>query len=523
MEIFLDPTVWLGLATLILLELVLGIDNLVFVAILAQKLPPSQRDKAVKIGLVMAMLMRFGLLSAISFLAAMQDPLFEVMGHVFSERDLIMLIGGLFLLYKATGEIHERLEGKRHTEKKNAYKATFGLVIAQIVVLDAVFSLDAVITAVGMSDHLEVMILAVAISIFMMICVSRPLIKFVNNHPTIVMLCLGFLLMVGFSLVAEGFGIHIPKGYLYAAIGFSILIESMNQWTQAKLKKRYIDEPSDMRERTADLVLRVLGARDSDESHTSQEIGVLLHQASKEDLLSDTEKNLLRGVLNLSHRPINTIMTPRVDLEWLDIGENDEGVKSQVVETSRSQLLVGKDDIDSALGVVHREDFIPSLVLNNRMPVVTKIMKEPLFVHETTTVLKALEIFKNNRADMAVVTDEFGGVQGIVTHHDLLEAIAGEFPESDDEKIDLEIIVQDDGSYIVDGKASIYDVQNQTGLDYEPSGNFATMAGFILHEFGRIPKLDEELEWENWFMKTLQMDGKRIGKILLYRKPAEDE
>ncbi|OFW88080.1 MAG: hypothetical protein A3B66_07125 [Alphaproteobacteria bacterium RIFCSPHIGHO2_02_FULL_46_13] len=523
MEIFLDPTVWLGLLTLILLELVLGIDNLVFIAILAQKLPPSQRDKAIKIGLALAMLMRFALLASISWLATLTDPFIDVFGKTFSGRDLIMLVGGLFLLYKATGEIHERLEGKRHGEKNIAYKATFGMVIAQIIVLDAVFSLDAVITAVGMSDHLEIMILAVAISILMMISVSKALVKFVNNHPTIVMLCLGFLLMVGFSLVAEGFGLHIPKGYLYAAIGFSILIESMNQWTQVKLKKRYTGEPSDMRERTADLVLRVLGARDSDETQTSQEIGVLLHQASKEDLLSDTEKNLLRGVLNLSHRPINTIMTPRIDVEWLDIGENDEGIKNQIVETSRSQLLVGKDDIDSALGVVHREDFLPSLVLHNRMPLVTKIMKEPLFVHETTTVLKALEIFKNNRADMAVITDEFGGVQGIVTHHDLLEAIAGEFPESDDEKIDLEIIVQDDGSYIVDGKASIYDVQNQTGLDYEPSGNFATMAGFILHEFGRIPKLDEELEWNNWFMKALQMDGKRIGKILLYRKPAEDE
>lgn len=521
MEIFLDPTIWVGLATLVLLELVLGIDNLVFVAILAQKLPASQRDLAVKIGLILALVMRFILLASISWIVSLTDPIFDVMGKQFSWRDVIMLGGGLFLLYKATGEIHERLEGKSHNVKKSVYRATFGVVVAQIIVLDAVFSLDSVITAVGMSDHLEVMFLAVSISMFAMLMVSKSLVKFVNEHPTIVMLCLGFLLMVGFSLVAEGFGLHIPKGYLYAAIGFSVLIESFNQFAQVKLKKRY-SEPSDMRERTADLVLRVLGARDSDDTQTSHEIGVLLHQASKEDLLTDTEKNLLRGVLNLSHRPINTIMTPRTDLEWLDIGENDDGIKSQIVETSRSQLLVGKDDIDSALGVVHREDFLPSLVVNSRMPVVSKIMKEPLFIHETTSVLKALEIFKNNRADMGVITDEFGGVQGIVTHHDLLEAIAGEFPESDDEKIDLEIIVQDDGSYIVDGKASIYDVQNQTGLDYEPSGNFATMAGFILHEFGRIPKIDEELEWENWFMKILHMDGKRIGKILLYKKP-EDE
>lgn len=524
MEIFLDPTIWVGLLTLVLLELVLGIDNLVFIAILAQKLPASQRQKAVKIGLGLALGMRFVLLASISWLATLTEPLFDVLGKTFSGRDLIMLLGGLFLLYKATGEIHGRLEGKGHGGKKSSVKAGFGVVVAQIIVLDAVFSLDAVITAVGMTDHLPVMMLAVAISIFLMVAVSNPLVKFVNEHPTIVMLCLGFLLMVGFSLVAEGFGIHIPKGYLYAAIGFSVLIESFNQFAQAKLKKRFsAEETSDLRERTADMVLRVLGARDSDETQSSHELGVLLHQASKEDLLSDTEKNLLRGVLNLSQRPINTIMTPRTDIEWLDIGENEEGIRNQIVETSRSQLLVGKDDIDSVMGIIHREDFLPSLVKHSKLPVVSKIMIEPLFIHENISVLKALEIFKNHRADMAVIIDEFGGVQGIVTHHDLLEAMAGEFPESDDEKVDLEILVQDDGSYIVDGMASIYDVHNQTGLEYEPDGNFATMAGFILHEFARIPKLDEELEWNNWGIKILQMDGKRIGKVLLFRKLSEEE
>jgi CBS domain containing-hemolysin-like protein len=521
MEIFLDPTVLVGLFTLILLELILGIDNLVFIAILAQKLPASQRQLAVKIGLSLALLMRFVLLFSISWLATLTEPFFNVFGMDFSGRDLIMLFGGLFLLYKATGEIHERLEGKRGGERKSVYKASFGMVIAQIIVLDAVFSLDSVITAVGMADHLSVMILAVTIAMILMVAVSKPLVEFVNEHPTIVMLCLGFLLMVGFSLVAEGFGVEIPKGYLYAAIGFSILIEAMNQFARAKLKQR-VAEPDDLRERTADMVLRVLGARDSDDAQTSQEIGVLLHEASKEDLLSDTEKNLLRGVLNLSSRPINSIMTPRPDLEWLDIGEDEDGIKSQIVETSRSQLLVGRDDIDSALGVVHREDFLPSLVHHNRMPMVSKIMKEPLFMHETTTVLKALEIFKNNRADMAVVTDEFGGVQGIITHHDLLEAIAGEFPESDDEKIDLEIIQQDDGAFIIDGRASIYDVENQTGLDYELVGKFATMAGLILHEFGRMPSVDEELEWNNWVIKILSMDGKRIGKIMLIKKNLDE-
>lgn len=522
MELFLDPTIWLGLVTLILLELVLGIDNLVFIAILAQKLPLAQRKLACRIGLILAMGMRFVLLLFISKMAALIDPIFDVLGKNFSWRDMIMLGGGLFLLYKATGEIHDRLEGKGHLSAKSTLKASFGVVVAQIVVLDAVFSIDSVITAVGMSDHVEVMMAAVAISILMMISVAEPLTKFVNQHPTIVMLCLGFLLMVGFSLVAEGFGVHIPKGYLYAAIGFSVLIEAFNQFTQVNIKKRLTSEDTDLRAKTADAVLRLLGARDATEEQNSQELGVLLHHASKEDLLTDTEKSLLRGVLNLSERPVSSIMTHRTDIEWLDIGENEDGIRKQITETTRSQLLVGKGDIDSALGIIHREDFLPSLVNHNAIPAISKIMSEPLFVHENISVLKALEIFKNRRADMAVVIDEFSTVQGIVTHHDLLEAMAGEFPESDDEKQDLEIVAEPDGSYIVDGMASIYDVQGQTGLQYEPDGHFATFAGFILHEFARIPGVGEKLEWNNWDIEVLNFEGKRIGKVKLAKRPDEE-
>ena len=205
-ELFSDPTVWLGLLTLVLLEIVLGIDNLIFIAILADKLPEHQRDKARVIGLSLALLMRLALLASISWLVQLTDPLFEVIGYSFSGRDLIMLVGGLFLLFKATVELHERLEGGGHGSGRPKAHAAFGIVIAQIVVLDAVFSLDAVITAVGMVEELWVMMTAVIIAIALMIVASKPLTRFVNAHPTVIVLCLGFLLMIGFSLVAEGFG-----------------------------------------------------------------------------------------------------------------------------------------------------------------------------------------------------------------------------------------------------------------------------------------------------------------------------
>lgn len=228
-ELLSDPQIWIGLITLVVLEIVLGIDNLIFIAILADKLPPHQRDKARVIGLSLALVMRLGLLTAISWLVTLTQPLFSVGPLSFSGRDLILLLGGLFLLFKATTELHERMEGVSLSKSSSTVYASFSAVVAQIVVLDAVFSLDAVITAVGMVNNLGVMMAAVVISIGVMLFASKPLTRFVNAHPTIVILCLSFLLMIGFSLVAEGLGFHVPKGYLYAAIGFSILIETFNQ------------------------------------------------------------------------------------------------------------------------------------------------------------------------------------------------------------------------------------------------------------------------------------------------------
>ncbi len=238
-------------------EIVLGIDNLIFIAILADKLPPEQRDRARLIGLSLALIMRLGLLFGISWLVSWTEPLFTLFSNEFSGRDLILIGGGVFLLIKATIEMHERLEAPAHeaASSGNVY-AQFWPVVAQIVVLDAVFSIDSVITAVGMVDELYVMMAAVIVAMVVMIAASKPLTKFVTAHPTLVILCLGFLLMVGLVLVVDGFGYHVPKGYLYAAIGFSVLIETFNQLAQRNRTKAAGAVPA--RQRTADAVLRLL-------------------------------------------------------------------------------------------------------------------------------------------------------------------------------------------------------------------------------------------------------------------------
>jgi predicted tellurium resistance membrane protein TerC len=228
MELLTSPDAWIALVTLTALEIVLGIDNIVFISILSGKLPQSQQAKARQIGLGLAMISRILLLLSISWVVSLTAPLFDVFGKGFSGRDLIMPGGGLFLLGKATFEIHEKLEGEEGHDTVAKKVASFGSVIVQIILLDLVFSLDSVITAVGMADHVSVMVAAVVISVGVMLVSAGAISDFVNRHPTVKMLALSFLLLIGMSLVAEGWGLHIPKGYVYFAMGFSVLVEMLN-------------------------------------------------------------------------------------------------------------------------------------------------------------------------------------------------------------------------------------------------------------------------------------------------------
>lgn len=225
-----QPEAWLAFGTLLILEIVLGIDNIVFISILAGKLPPEQQNRARTLGLLGAMLTRLALLASITWVMSLKNELFSLFGHGFSGKDLILLGGGLFLMYKAVKEMHEQLEGP-HPEGNATAKvvsASFAATIAQIMVLDIVFSLDSVITAVGMAKDIGVMVWAVVVTVGIMLFAAKPIGDFVQTHPTIKMLALAFLLLIGVNLIAEGVGFHIPKGYTYFAMGFSIAVELLN-------------------------------------------------------------------------------------------------------------------------------------------------------------------------------------------------------------------------------------------------------------------------------------------------------
>lgn len=226
--LFQDPQAWASLLTLTVMEIVLGIDNLVFIAILTGRLPPSQQPLARRIGLGLALISRLALLSVITWIMHLTEPVFSAFGQPFSWRDVILILGGLFLVYKGTVEIHHRMEDEQDGGHAAGATVSFGAIIAQIVVIDVIFSLDSVITAVGMANDLAIMVIAVIIAVGVMMIATTPLSNFVTRHPTVKMLALSFLLLIGMTLMADGFGVHVPKGYIYAAMAFSSVVESLN-------------------------------------------------------------------------------------------------------------------------------------------------------------------------------------------------------------------------------------------------------------------------------------------------------
>jgi predicted tellurium resistance membrane protein TerC len=413
MEWVADPAIWVGLLTLVALEVVLGIDNLIFIAILSDKLPPKDRGRARVIGLSLALVMRLALLASITWVMSLTAPLFSVWRFEFSWRDLILIAGGAFLLVKATLEIHERVEGPQHGHGAAPSHAAFWPIVAQIVVLDAVFSLDSVITAIGMVDELYVMMAAVVIAVLAMLVAARPLTAFITRHPTLIILCLGFLLMIGLVLVIDGFGWHVPKGYVYAAIGFSVLIEILNQLAARGRRK---SKPGMSRQQVADAVLRLLGGVPTP-AHALPE---------GQQVFGSAERQMVGDILTLGERRAASVMTPRAQVKWLDL--NDADLLDRVRQSLHRELPVGRGSLDRAEGVVRKEDVL-ALCVDGKPIMLEALIRRVPSVRASASLLDTLNEFKKHTAELAFVVDAQGRFQGLVTRTDLLEAIAGEFPD----------------------------------------------------------------------------------------------
>lgn len=509
MEWLLDPTIWVGLITLVVLEIVLGIDNLIFIAILADKLPPKERERARVIGLSLALLMRLALLSGISWLFQLTAPLVSIGEMTLSGRDMILILGGFFLLFKGTLELHERIEGKRADLSGARVYASFGVVVTQIVVLDAVFSLDAVITAIGMVEHLPVMMAAVIIAMAVMLLASKPLTRFVNAHPTVVVLCLGFLLMIGFSLVAEGFGFSVPKGYLYAAIGFSILIEFFNQLVRRNLL--VIDAARPLRERTAEAVLRMLGKQLTVQSSQDAQEKDRHEQPISFGI---EERNMVSGVLTLADRSVHSIMTPRTEVSWIDIEDDPAKIRDQIEQAPHSFFPVCRGTFDEIVGIGRAKRMIADLLTHGRIQ--ENRLREPLIVHDTISIIRLIDTLKHSKGQLVLVADEFGTIEGLVTPIDVFEAIAGEFPDEDETP---DIVPDGEGRWRVDGAADLHLLEQVLDTDglVNDDEEYSTLAGYLLNHFGKLPNVGDSCAFDAgrvmFTFKIVRLERRRIAMV----------
>lgn len=505
MEFLLDPGIWVGLITLIILEIVLGIDNLVFIAILAEKLPPEQRDKARVIGLSLALLMRLGLLFAISWLVTLTEPLITIFEKTFSGRDLILLGGGLFLVYKAVGELHEKMEGKPEVKvTTNVVYASFTAVVVQIIILDAVFSLDSVITAIGMVDNIYVMMIAMVVAMLVMLLASKPLTAFVNRHPTVVILCLSFLLLIGISLIAEGFGFHIPKGYIYSGIGVAIAIEAFNQFGQRNVAKHEAKIP--LRHRTADSILKLMGGRVETSSPDMN--------AEAQETFADEERYMIGGVLTLAERSVASIMTPRGHISWVNLDDSPEQIREKILSVPHSLFPVCRGSLDKVISVVRAKELLDVLEEPEALKALIK-RHRPIFIFENMKVIDAINTLRTSKGSLVLVSDEFGHVQGLISPLDVFEAIAGEFPDADEQ---LDLVRVDDTHWIASGMLDLYQLELELGmLDLiEEDAGYISVAGLILDKTNGHVEVGTTLEHQQVTFQVTEMENNRIKSVSIH-------
>lgn len=516
----LDPTAWVGLLTLTVIQTVLGIDNLLFIAILSAKLPPKQAKQARYLGLGGALVIRIILMLSAAYIVAISKPLFTIYDFECTSRDLMMLAGGLFLIYKATQELHGKLEAADVEEAMTVNKVvvqSFAVVVSQIIILDVLFSADAIVTAIGMTNHGYIMIISVTIASVLLIWASGAISEFVTKHPTLVILCLGFLLLIAFSLILEAFHIYVSKGYLYSAMGFSILIESFNQISRKNLLQ--LKKNNTARQTAATIVLRLLGSRPDDMPTLKDAI----ISAPEEDIFNSQEQEMVSRVLQLSTLPVKAVMTARPDLQMIKIDGSTTSVIKKAMQCTRSRLIAYKNGFkDQPLGFIVRANLLGQMLQGNTaVGDIERQIVQPIHLPETISILKALEQFKKNKKYFGFVFDEFGVFEGVVTLQDILEEITGEMP-SRTETPEILPYDESESAYRVDGDTILSDLERETGLAISANEHYQTIAGYVLDRFQRVPKQGEKLEVDGWTIEVSSADLTSINVLKLTRNKPKD-
>lgn len=504
-----DPSAWVGLGVLILLELALGIDNLLFISLLAGRLPRNRRKEALRVGMGLALLQRFVLLAAMAWLIELREPLFTALGRGFAVRDIILVVGGFFLLFKGSQELHDKLEGGKERTQGSGGEAGFWIVVVQIAALDAFFSLDSVLTAVGMANDVTMMMTAVAAAMAIMLCTAPFLSAFVERYPSIVVMCLGFMMMVGASLIMDGMGLPVPRGYLYAAVLFSLFVEAFRQLMVRR--RRSAQTRRDSRGALADAVSRLLSLGELSSGEAQLEMAALAADAEGACVCAKKERELLVRILRLGGLSVRAIMTPWPNADKIAASALWDEMKRIAGRSGQVCIPVFNEASDDVLGAVFLRDMLERE--GKRQDVCAADMARPVpVVLEHTHVTDMWDVMAGAVEPLAVVLDEYGRPAGVITPEHVVRALAGgtERAREKDEFAEMELVLA--------GSMPLPEVMNTLALENDGSFRSETLAGMVLEILGRIPREGESFSWGGWLWRIQGMDGLRIARLGLRRE-----
>ncbi|WII23502.1 TerC family protein [Buchnera aphidicola] len=515
MGLHLDPSTFMNLLVLIIIEVVLGLDNLIFLTILVKKLPPQYRKQARVVGLFLSLCIRIVFLSFLSWSTSLKNPFYSSTYITCSVRQVIFFCGGLFLSSMALIELYNKAF---HIDKRKVISKKYSKllpIVFQLVALDVIFSLDSIITAIGIMNNIILMSVAVTISMFFMLLVAKPLKRFMDKYRAIFAVCLSFLVMIGVSLILESFTLIVPKNYLYFAVGFSIFIEFFNQISKYNLALYQHSRP--IRTRILEKVFKILKSTKKNKKflHLRNKINNIKN-SSIEMVLDKEEEYMIYSLLNLAIRPIKSIMTPREEISWININDPESKIKKKLLKTPHNIFPVCQEKLDNIIGVIQAKKLLS--VFEKKENVIKFASKTlPIIILDNINPINLLKILKKSRGNIIIVKNKFNIVQGLITPLDFLKAIAGDFPDSDE----TPDIVKEKNSWLVKGNTNLHALQqflNCKKLFIKKKIVHASIAGLLLEKKGSIPIPGDVIKISSFYFNIIKVKNYKIDLIRITKK-----
>jgi len=517
MGLTLDPsTTLIDLLVLIIIEVVLGLDNLIFLTILIKKLPPQHRTQARILGLFLSVLIRILFLSLLSWSTSLINPFYSNQYFTCSIRQTILFFGGIFLSCMALLELYNKIFYKKKEKIKKKKYSKLWTIVFQLVLLDTIFSLDSIITAIGIINNIILMSLAVIISMFFMLFISKSLKKFMTTYQAIFMVCLSFLFMIGISLILESFNLNIPKNYLYFAVGFATFIEFFNQLSKYHFSLYQYSRP--IRTRILEKVFKILKNEKKKNKkffNSKNKINNQKNSSIKDIEFDKEEKYMIYSLLNLAIRPIKSIMTPRAEVSWININTPHAEIKKKLLETPHSLFPVCKGELDSIIGVVRAKELLS--VIENKKNVLKFVSKNlPIIISENINPINLLKILKKSKGNIVIIINKFNIVQGLITPLDFLKAIAGDFPDADE----TPDIIKEKNSWLVKGQTDLNSLQQLLKIKNfsDDKIKHASIAGLLIEKKGSMPIQGDIIKISSFHFNIVKIKNYKIDLIRITKR-----